>query len=439
MILETGGPTELVLERLSQMFQRNPFDIGSNNENFLEFCDEFIFCFNQGNLVRRIMLLQSELTVEEVLEKLVSFYSFKMFLIHYHFLQKQNEAQSRLKKLFLESHKYKDLAQFLNVTSTALINSNIKEGMREDEDEKAADIKRSVVLTTSDEKAPLKRAREFLVSDYEDKGSMALKHEFCEALENDDISILLVHFSKPQNLKHFRFLKRQVDNWVSEKNQPEANLENKHICFLVFQGINSKSKFTDLWNGDHWKCVVIENLRGSSYAKDVEYVDLSTLEINQKIFRKIEQKDQTAFLGKIFLRAFSKLNFKQYLGTFVKDFCLPKLRNFSFSRDSTSSFFFRFLKQFFSELETSPDFQDLPDWRHSIFESKEVDPIETLVQNIFANLMNSHLKDHLILMKKFNVLGNLSNLDQLTKKDNLQERIEKLFMMQLKSKKNELR
>ena len=442
-MLGIENTTLLVLDILASLFADNPFNIGSSKSNYLEFCNQYIFCFNRGDLIRRILIQSNETnkqitTPEEVIDQLVRFYSFHMFLIHYHSLQKQKDSMERFKDRFLNTHSHEDLSSYLQVKKTNLIRSTLKMGIKEGDDLKeTVSISKSVILTSSQSVLRISKTREFLVSDIEDQGTVAMKASFYEGLMDSNVSTLLVYFDKPSTIKHFGFLQILIGNWINEKKLAKEKMENKHVCFIVYQ--TSKKNFSDVtFSGTDWNYVVIEDLTGTSYYDNIQRMDLSTFEITQNF-----QKDQDLVsIAQIYLRTFHAINFKDHLGNFVQDKCIPALKSITSHSHSSDSFFIKFIQDFYQDLIEAEDFKTLPDWKEQIFKQKsrpmgESVSIEKIIQEVSASMLTKYVKGIFVEMKKSHVLGNLFSLDSLDL--SLQKQFQQLFKFELDKLKPEIR
>jgi hypothetical protein len=97
------------------------------------------------------------------------------------------------------------------------------------------------------------------------------------------------------------------------------------------------------------------------------------------------------------------------------------------------------MTEFYSGLQNDQDFKDLPDWKNQLFQQNEgvyshEFSIDQIVQDVFASILKKHLKELFLVMKNFNVLGNLFNLDDVEI-----EEFERLFKMKMNEKKDEAR
>lgn len=407
----------MVLEQLAAMFKKNPFGIGSSDVNSLKFCNEFIFCFNDGNLVRRI-LLDSDHGVdpEAIKDRLVAFYSFRMFLVHYESLGSQTALKEQLKELFLETHSYESLEHFLGYEKHSVTQSLLKAGVRGGMEEVAPQVSKSVVLTRSRGAFASQSAVEFLVSDVEDTGSLELKRMFNEAMDQPNTLFVILRFDKPDTAKHFNFLKSQVDNWLSERANEGKELESKSVCLVVQDAPKAEAHQVE-FSVSKWKYVVIENLDRVSYHTNLQYVDLNTFEITQKLQREVDMFS----MAQIFLKTFDQIGFQSHLGRLIAGKVKPTLMAVKKHDEEPANFFLEMLRDFYQAQEQTPSFQNLPDWRQEVFSQAPVSggdavSIESLVQKVFSNLLQKNLKKLFVKLHKQKVDGSLFSFEKHRRK-----------------------
>jgi hypothetical protein len=309
--------------------------------------------------------------------------------------------------------------------------------MSEEEDD-TINVSKRVILTSSKSNFSFKNTVDFLVSDIEDQGSLFLKKEFFKALDNPNIDCFILLFDRSNTFKHFKFLQTQVDNWIAEKDISGSPNKHKIVCFVVYRKFDSRVKDIE-YLGTNWKYIVIENLSNTSYRTNLELVDMDTFEISQKIQKNVDDYS----LAQIFISSFKSINFKKKLGEFVKDKCISFLISIKKKdKNSSNSFFMKFLRTFYESLENSQDFKQLPNWKNYIFEqvlknSNVNVSISNIVQNVFSSVLTKHLKSMFIEMKKEHVLGTLFNIDNL--EYDIKKKFEQFFNIELKKLMSNLR
>lgn len=398
----------------------------------MSYCNQFIFCFNHGNLIRRILLeSESGMEPDTVKERLVSFYSFQMFLIHYQSLGNQADLKAKLRETFLETHRHESLKSYLKCQNQSVNESMLKTGIRPGASSRGLiEAVKSIVLTRSRSSPKQKSSIELLVSDVEDQGSLHLKKEFMQALIDPECHNIIIRFDKPDTLRHFNFLQSQIDNWLAEKRSEMEEPDHTNI-YLIVQKSETAEKQEAEYIASDWQYLVIENLTNTSYFENVNLVDMNTFEITQKLQKEIDLYST----AQIFFEAFKQIGFTSYLGQLVRDKCIQSLVSVKSGAEKPRTFFIKFLLDFFNKLDENSHFKNLPDWKQQLFKKNEdsgksLASIQTIVKRVFASLLQKHLKNLCVELHKEHVLLTLFSFENF--KNAARKKVRKFFIEKLR-------
>ena len=388
-------------------------DFFKENEDILSQSSKYIFCFNKGDLIRRLLHrdFDSEdpkLSSSTCIRKLVRFYSFKMFIIHFQSLsEKSQDKAEKLKSLFLETHAFDSLAQFLSVEPQD--RESIKSNKSSEDTSKikmnVPTLRKSVILTYSKYSNLSFKAQEILISDLEERGSEYLKTRLWDFLQNKaDSQHLLVHFNTAASVSHFMFLRHQIDNWLSEF--ANENLEmgrRKHIAFLVYK---SEQRDVDFLGSD-WHYQVIENLSDSCYRGNVAFLGQST----EDIFHMLQRTDPRGFVKKMFFKHLAELPLRKHCLDVVRNQLIPVLSHAC--EGGSSSEYWEIVQHFHSRLVKQIDFSSLRKWEELVFDCEMHGSVKDIIIGSGARGYSEGLGTVIRKLKKHHVITTLVSVGWL--------------------------
>ena len=378
------------------------------NEDILPQSSKFIFCFNKGDLIRRLLLKEektqeSDLSSSSCIHKLVGFYSFKMFIIHYQSLsEKTQDKADKLRKLFLDTHAYNSLSEYLQNDHSSANHIEI-----EGQDDHNS-LQKSVILTYSKYSNLGLKAKEILISDLEERGSEYLKTNLWNFLqEKQDSTHLLIHFNTQEAVSHFMFLRHQIDNWLSEfSNENLQIIGNKHIVFLVYKSDELQERDVDFLGID-WQYQVIENLGNSCYRGNMEYLGFST----EDIFESLQNKNGRKFAKKMFFKHLGELPLKKHCLDIVRNQMVPVLSHAC--EGEVQNEYWEIVNNFHRRLIKQIDFSSLKSWEELLFECQVYGSVEDIIVNSGTEIYSQCLTNMIQRLKKHNVIASIVTMGWL--------------------------
>ena len=471
-----------VSKKLNSFFKESRFNFDSSS--FLSIASNLIFCFNKGDLIKHILLRATNKTSRsKCMESLIRFYSFKMFLIHFEILTKKSPHKAeKLKEAFLASHKFESLKEFLESSpeevpeeletqknedlediqetkeiqepknaieeetqskiekeSESKIEEESETKIEEESETKMQEempkktltkLRKSVVLTHTKYSNLKFDAVEVLISDLEEKGSDHLKKILKEFLQNPGRPFnLLIHFNNKDTVKHFMYLRHQLDNWLSEFDNENLKVsEKKHVVFLVYKPEGKDSQDIDFL-GD-WNYQVIENLKNSYYRDNMEYLGQSS----EDIFKNLRQKKGREIMCKMFFRHLETIPFKKHCSDVVKNQLIPIMSHSLSSKNKNNSDFSWELLGFLHEkLVSEIDFEGLKDWEEMLLDkgASGLVSVEDVIIGSGSEIYSRCLKNAVRLLKKDQAISHLFSLGWMH--TDLKKQLAKILFKKLKS------
>lgn len=230
-------------------------------------------------------------TEEMVVNESIKFYSIRMLILHFKYLQIASEAAAtgpqseslrrsygvrKLLDRFRETHPFDSLEEFLRHHSEtpASVHQNQEPG-RERLEATYRSARKHVVLTytkcdmlTYSKKI---KCREIHVSRVNEKGTVYLESQLDDFHADASQSFFVLIFKSDRDMAHFKYLKHCIDNF-----KPSPGSAAKHIVLIVHKDIdfadasrnrevNWEIDSTRIGSEEPWQFVVIENLHDSHY------------------------------------------------------------------------------------------------------------------------------------------------------------------------------
>jgi hypothetical protein len=319
-----------------------------------------------------------------------------MFLIHYNFLSSKKKIfDTKLKQLFLDTHKFDSLIEYLNAFKKD-INQPI-----------LSNLHKSVILTFSKYTQLTLNAMEFLISDIEDKGSQYLKSKLWNFFQSeDDPSNLIVHFNTPNSVDHFMFLSHQMENWLTEfQNENLDILGQKHILFIFYKPSTIELKDIDFTKSD-WSYQVIEDLQNSHYKSNMQYLGYST----KDVLDSLQNEDPNRFMKNMFFKSLERLEFNRHCQDIVKNQLIPVL-SVGCEEDGDEAYM-RIVNCFHMKLKKRIDMGSLENWQDIMFESEGHVSIEDVIIDSTKEYSES-LKKMILILKIKDVIPSIVTLEGL--------------------------
>lgn len=221
---------------------------------------------------------ENKITVNELLQKVVKFYTTRMLILHMKDLERQGGSeQERLNLLeqFERHHPHDSLA--------GLCESLFSQGGtgRDESGEKKPSpvaLTKTVVLTYTNWNLvhlPKRFGRKDLnVHTLNMRGSEFFKETLAKFVETQNCPFLVIIFKNNAEMRHFHYISQFIDNFHQEARDKGRQAENKHIL-LVHQKtliLDNPKQGPEVFNWQlnltghsDWNWVVIENLVDSFY------------------------------------------------------------------------------------------------------------------------------------------------------------------------------
>ena len=361
---------------------------------------KLIFCFNNGNLVRRLLVQADEEDFYEdlfqkLVPKLVPFYSFKTFVIHYKYLlnlEMYTEAE-KIKDLFMTSHSFSSLRNFLK-QSFSKNNSVIR-----DHNDSTSFIKKSIVVTNSKYSSLGLEEREILISELKEKGSGFLKNVLIDLLKRKTAQKnILIHFNSKRSKSHFLFLCNQLEGWISElKNENHDIFGCLHMVLVVYKSASAISDIEFISNNWHYQ--VIENLHDSFYQENMKFLGKPIVDC----IAYFEEIMGNQFVKEMFFQNLEQIDFKKRCRDLVRNQLIPVLSKISESDLSNEAWqIVNFMHQSIME---RIDFTSLGLWDEILFKSDSHRSVKEILFESTSREYSLELKKMILKLKKHHSLG----------------------------------
>ena len=228
---------------------------------------------------------------------------------------------------------------------------------------------------------------------------------------------LVIDFDRHRTLRHFDFIKSEIDNWLEEILTEDSTLTSKIGIVLITHKDPSQNATTDFEDvdvfGSDWQYVVIENLLGTAYQSNVKFVEYENQDLARIMGDKINQKS----VFKIFSESLRKIKFSSYLAEFVQNKLLPETMRISKGRGERKQLA-GFIQQVYDSYSATRKVKAVTDWREEVlgFEDFEKEGILNVEQMLLRSQVIDFTKilENLFLkLKKENCLFNLLSWGRL--------------------------
>lgn len=318
-----------------------------------------------------------------------------MFLVHYWALASKSQKQDalRLKELFLNTHRFDSLWEYLR--------------SEDSQEQPSATPRKSVVLTHSKYSTLGLEAAEVLLSDLEEHGSEFLKARLQAFLHPKEPSRhLVLHFNTAQSAQHFTFLRYQVDNWLVEFANEDVPIDaRKHIVLAVYKPCVGHGNDINFFEGE-WIYQVVEDFQHCGYAYNMSFLDSSTRDI-----LTILERDQNSFSQAMFLAHLRQLPLKKHCRDIVQNQLLPVL---SLACDRGEPKEASVLVNVFHKLLVDQvDFSLLGDWKQLLLDSPVYKTVQATIIDSCGQEYSKCLKQLVLRFKKQHLLGTVVSLGWL--------------------------
>lgn len=326
-----------------------------------------------------------------------------MFVVHYQSLTlKSQDAAQKLKKLFLESHAFDSLNEFLEELGQP------KDPSQLDIEQTDSNLSKSVILTYSKYSNLGLEAQEILISDLEERGSEYLKTRLWDFLQRTSGSAhLLIHFNTQSSVAHFMFLRHQIDNWLSEFANENLRIESqKHIVFLVYKSERVGERDVDFLGSD-WRYQVIENLANSCYRGNMEFLGYST----EDIFETLQQENGRKFAKNMFFKHLGELPLKKHCLDIVRNQMLPVLSHAC--EGNAQNEYWEIVNNFHRRLVKQLDFTRLKSWEQLLFSAQTYGSVEDIIVSSGTHVYSQCLTNMIQRLKKKNVIATIVTIGWL--------------------------
>lgn len=394
-----------MIDKIRKFYDKTSFF--QENDDILEQTSRFIFCFNRGDLVRRLLLEgedpQANASSGDCINRLVRFYSFKMFVVHYQSLtRKSQDIAHKLKKLFLDSHAFDSLKEFLEGLGDQAKSAQL------DVEEGESSLTKSVVLTYSKYSNLGLEAQEILISDLEERGSEYLKGRLRDFLQaGAGLAHLLIHFNTQSSVGHFMFLRHQIDNWLSEFANENLHVEGrKHVVFLVYKSDQLGQRDVDFLACD-WRYQVIENLADSCYRGNMNFLGYST----EDIFETLQQENGRKFAKNMFFKHLGELPLKKHCLDIVRNQLLPVLSHAC--EGEAQNEYWEIVNNFHRRLVKQINFSQLKSWEELLFSVQAYGSVEDIIVSSGTEVYSRCLTNMIQRLKKKNVIATIVTIGWL--------------------------
>lgn len=242
-----------------------------------------------------------------------------------------------------------------------------------------------------------------------------LNKKFLEHIKSNKNQWLIIDFDRHSTLKHFNFIKSEIDNWLEEIMNQNINLTQKIGIALITHknpifNASKDSKDVDLF-GDQWEYAIIENLLGTAYQSNVKFVDYKSEDLAKIIGQKVNQNN----IFKVFAQSLKKIKFSQFLEEFIKNKLLPEIIKIAKEEEqqfNNSSFLPEFVKIIHQNYSAGKNIKSVSDWREAVlnfndFERQGILNVEELLLLSQVEMFSKNLENLFLRLKKENGLFNI--------------------------------
>ena len=228
---------------------------------------------------------------------------------------------------------------------------------------------------------------------------------------------LVIDFDRHRTLRHFDFIKSEIDNWLEEILTEDNILTRKIGIVLITHKDPSQNDKTDFEDvdvfGSDWQYVVIENLLGTAYQSNVKFVEYENQDLARIMGDKINQKS----VFKIFSESLRKIKFSSYLAEFVQNKLLPETMRMSKGRGEQRQLA-GFIQQVYDSYSATRKVKAVTDWREEVlgfedFEKEGILNVEQMLMRSQVIDFTKILENLFLKLKKENCLFNLLSCERL--------------------------